>query len=197
MGWYSNEEQEAMFARDLEESHKDVWLIGDWFNRAWKHEIEGKVTYEEGFEVTFPGRWQVDRHQHWRDHPDTGDLFVTFPDVGKRRVEVKGNRSWDFTYSWFKETFIVCKKFQRDDMEKKNFLGQGPPIAYIHVNQSRTHIAVIFEETREHWEVADIQRRNDNRIQTHYVIPSELLKFWGLADGSWTAAVRSWANQSK
>ncbi len=105
------------------------------------------------------------------EYADSGDLMV------QGRVEHKVRTNLNFTcrddYKY--DTVIV------DEVYKEDAKASEPVLAYVIENAKRTHAAIVYGWTRDHWA---IERRNDpiqGRECDFYVVPKRLVRFIDLA----------------
>jgi hypothetical protein len=142
------------FAKHLSDSIADVWDVAQWLS-------------SRGHSVTVNPTFIAPSHEEWEDYADGGDLFIT------QRVEVK-RLSAEFTSAqdWpFKDKFIVCAKHAWDRAKPK-------PYAFIYLNKSKTHMAVVKGDTHKFWEVEQrTDKRYDSMTQSFYFCPLEKVVF--------------------
>jgi len=142
------------FMNHLDQSHDAVWQVARWF-------------VKHGSIVQVNTTSKAKSHKEWRDHIDSGDLYLS------QRVEVKGLGA-EFTSAedWpFKDQFMVCAKHSYDIANPK-------PYMYVYLNKARTHLAVLKADTYNDWFIKTYKdKRYENLTQDFYVCPTKLLKF--------------------
>lgn len=151
------------FLSHLKSSDLAVWLVA-------------KVLHGRGYSVEIPASSLAERHEDWKEHADSGDLYIWKGKEAKRRIEVK-HLSVNFSCrkNWpFGEKFIVCAKHSYDRAAPK-------PHAYIIVSQDCKTAASVFGSSKDKWRV---EQRHDSRYenvkQEFYFAPLELVKFFPL-----------------
>lgn len=144
------------FLKHLEESREAVSFVADWLRGF-------------GLEVK-PGESSVAKEaKDWKDHVDSGDLFV------KQRVEVKKLSRCFTTRHWpFGCKFMVCAKHSYDNAVPK-------PHMYVIVSDDYGCIAIAKSSEQSSWFV---EKRKDSRyqgiVQDYYFAPLECVKFISL-----------------
>ncbi|MFW5970495.1 MAG: hypothetical protein ACOCQT_00200 [Desulfovermiculus sp.] len=120
-----------------------------------------------GYNVAVNATGRAPRHEDWQDYADSGDLEIN------QRMEVK-RLSVDFTgrQDWpFGSKFLVCARHSFDRAMPK-------PHAYIILNRTGTHAAIVKKETYPQWYV---EKRTDSRYQgveqEFYLAPLECVQF--------------------
>ena len=123
------------FKKNLMNSQEAVWDVARWLQ-------------SRGNAVTVNPTFVAPDHSQWKDYADNGDLFIT------QRIEVK-HRGVDFTCAddWPYSDFMVCAKHAWDRALQK-------PYAFIYLNKSKTHVAIVKGETHKTW---THEKRTDSR----------------------------------
>lgn len=154
-------ENHEKFLSLLEGSAASVWRVAYWL-------------WGKGYEVRIMPVSKAPTAADWKQHSDSGDLFVRMAPIDDwMRTEVK-HRQLNFTN---REDFkmpdmFVCSKHSYDRANPK-------PYAYVVLNKAMTHAAIIATETCDHWttrEVADSNFKNGYR-QVKYCCPTEKIHF--------------------
>lgn len=142
------------FIKHLEESISGVWEVAKWL-------------HSRGHPVTVNPVFVRPSHDQWKDYTDEGDIFIT------QRIEVKV-LSAEFTNKadWpFGGKFIVCAKHAWDRAFPK-------PYAFIYLNKSRSHAAILMGDTSARWYTEErTDRRYEKVKQSFYFCPLEDVKF--------------------
>jgi len=155
-------ENHKKFLKHLRESDDAVHKIKNWLEQG-------------GCIVTKPENTEAKTQNEWKNHVDSGDLFVNF--MGKDHVIEVKRLSIFFTSKddWvFGTKFIVCEKNSFDRRIIKPFM-------YIILNKNMTHIAVVMEATKNNWYIEKrTDKRYDNVTQEFYLVPLEYVKWYKL-----------------
>ena len=142
------------FLKHLDQSHSAVWRVAQWLQERGNRVVVTPITKSA-------------THQEWKDHADDGDLYIQLRvEVKKRGLEFTGREDWPHG-----DKFIVCAKHAWDRAKPK-------PYAFVILNKSMTHAAIVTADTRSQWTV---EERTDSRYiqyrQEFYFIPIDLVRF--------------------
>lgn len=155
--WLESDDSER-FKRRLIESVPTVERIADWYR-------------SQGYEVKVPPISIRPHRGAWRKHSDKGDMFVAMEIW--MPVEVKG-RSFDFTSRDdfpFRDGAFVCHCRAFDEAHPK-------PLAIVHTNKARTHVAIIFSYTHTQWRKDWVEDGGMDDVNQHtYVAPLDCIEF--------------------
>lgn len=145
------------FLEHLDASEEPVWLIARW--------LSGR-----GYSVQVPAASRANKREDWKDHVDSGDLYIS------QRVEVK-QLSVNFTSrsDWpYRDDFIVCAKHAYDNATPK-------PYTYIIVSADSSHAAAVMCLDSGKWYTGI---REDSRYkgvkQEFYFAPLDTVRFFPL-----------------
>ena len=142
------------FVNRLDKSQLAVKAVVDWLER------KGGSTY-------VPPTTVYPRGANPKDYRDHGDIFLDYGFPTQKRLEVKG-LNVDFTgpETWpFREIFISRKEVVD--------LANGEVEAYITVNKSLTHVAIILGKTKASWYETRKWASNWKQYETYYASPLE------------------------
>lgn len=153
------------FLGRLDASRKSTFLVAEYLHRS-------------GYSVHIPAFDYRDENSKWEDHVDDGDLFIwkrrdglwKQPDDMKR-IDVK-HVSMEFTT---RDSFRFPHIFVADIRAIKR--ANPFPLAYITVNNSCTHMAIIWGKTKEHWQEYDVYASNTDKMITVMRCPVEHVDF--------------------
>ena len=146
------------FLSRLDASRKSTFLVAEYLHRS-------------GYNINIPAFDYRDENTNWEDHVDDGDLYIWKEHEDPHRIDVK-HVSMEFTT---RESFRFLHIFVADirAVERANPF----PLAYITVNQSCTHMAIIWGKTKEHWVPYDVYASNTDKMITVMRCPVEHVDF--------------------
>ena len=113
-----------------------------------------KYFYNKGIPATIQPMKKAKSYKERMKYTDDGDLMIS------QRIEVKG-LSCSFTGrdDWkFGNKLIVCARHSWD-------LASPKPYAYMLWNKERTHVAIIYGNTRPHWTVAKVRDKRYQNVE--------------------------------
>jgi len=151
-----------IFKQKLRESERGVWIAAKWLS-------------SRGNWVTKPPLTIAEVHEDWENHTDDGDLFLTNAATGLKhaRFEIK-QLGCEFTSAgnWPFPDFIVCGKGAHDRTNPK-------PEAYVILNRSGTHAAVVSTETQGKWWVDTRSTKvyKDHKTEYYLTTPNTAIYF--------------------
>jgi hypothetical protein len=156
----SHADRHEGFTKRLDASRSSTFRVAEWLHK-------------KGFSVTIPAIRFAPLGANPLDYVDEGDLFIESGGK-KHRIDVK-HRGTEFTDadSWpqkLKGKMIVSNKIAVDR-------ANGESKAYIIVSQPMTHIAIIWNTTREHWVAEELFSRNIQQLEWFYLCPIEHVDF--------------------
>lgn len=125
----TDHENTLKFHKHLDASHDAVWNAARWLQSI-------------GRQVVIMPSSKTPTHAEWKQHADTGDLYI------QQRIEVK-RRSKHFSgpIDWpHGDTFFVCAKHSWDRAKPK-------PHAYMIFNKDMTHVAIVLGDSHPEWSV--------------------------------------------
>lgn len=152
------------FLEHLDASDGAVWIVA-------------KLLHKRGYTVEVPAVSRAEKHEDWKDHADSGDLYITNSRLGivRQRVEVKRlSVNFSSKTDWpFATKFIVCAKHAYDRAIPK-------PYAYIILASEKKHAACVFSSESTDWYV---ESRTDARYdppvtQEFYFAPIDTVTFF-------------------
>lgn len=132
----TDHENTMKFHKHLDASQDAVWTAARWLQSIGKQVVVMPTS-------------KTPTHAEWKQHADSGDLYV------QQRIEIK-RRGVDFTgpNDWpHGDTFFVCAKHSWDRAKPK-------PHAYMIFNNAMTHVAIVLGDSRPKWSVVN---REDKR----------------------------------
>ncbi len=141
------------FLKYLEKSKDAVWAVARWLGEHG-HTVQVNPTFAAP---------TVGVRDLYRDN---GDLFVSL------RVEVKERTlSWtskeDFPYP----TIFVCKQKAYDETVDK-------PFCWVCLDNDRSHAAIIYHATKEHWKVREVYDSRFKHTYQAYECPKQFVHFY-------------------
>ena len=149
------------FLSRLDASRKSTFLVAEYLHRS-------------GYNINVPAFDYRDKNTNWKDHVDDGDLYIWKEHEKPHRIDVK-HVSMRFTT---RENFRLSHIFVADirAVERANPF----PLAYITVNKSCTHMAIIWGKTKRHWEPYEVYASNTDKMITVMRCPIEYVDFRSL-----------------
>jgi hypothetical protein len=155
------ENSRETFFRRLDASRKSTFLVAGYLHKA-------------GYNINIPAFDYNEDNGPWEDHVDDGDLYIWRKGEDQHRIDVK-HISIDFTtrdsYK-FNYVFVAdIRAVHRADPF---------PLAYIVVNKSCTHIAIIWGKTKKFWTPHDVYASNTKKMITVMRCPVEHADFRSL-----------------
>lgn len=151
------------FIKRLDASRKSTFLVAEYLHRA-------------GYSVHIPCFDYNEKDEYWEDHVDDGDLYIWKERDDLKRIDVKHN-SVEFTS---RDDFKFSHIFVADIRAIKR--ADPFPLAYIAVNKSCTHMAIIWDKTKKHWEEYDVYASNTDKMITVMRCPVEYVDFRSFND---------------
>ena len=156
-----NKNSHQEFLSRLDASRKSTFLVAEYLHRS-------------GYNVYIPAFDYRDQDTNWEDHVDDGDIYIWRERDDMKRIDVK-HISRDFTS---RDDFEFSHVFVADI---RAILRADPfPLAYVVVNKTCTHIAIIWGKTKKHWEKHDVYASNTNKMITVMRCPVEHVDFRSL-----------------
>ncbi len=159
-----NNNSHKKFLNRLDASRKSTFLVAEYLHRA-------------GYNVEIPAFDYRDENSNWEDHVDDGDLFIWKKRDEIKRIDVK-HLSMEFTT---RDTFKFKHLFVADVSAVKR--ANPFPLAYITVNNSCSHMAIIWGKTKENWEEYDVYAKNTDKMITVMRCPIEYVDFRSFDNG--------------
>lgn len=152
------------FLRRLDQSRKSTFLVAEYLHRS-------------GYNVNIPAFDYRDPDSNWEDHVDDGDLYIWKECENQHRIDVK-HVSMEFTT---RDSFLYSHIFVADirAVERANPF----PLAYITVNNSCTHMAIIWGKTKKFWVPYDVYASNTDKMITVMRCPVEHVDFRSFDNG--------------
>lgn len=159
-----NKSSHKEFLKRLDASRRSTFLVAEYLHRA-------------GYNVEVPAFDYRDENSNWEDHVDDGDLFIWKERDGIKRIDVK-HVSMEFTT---RDSFRFSHIFVADirAVERANPF----PLAYITVNNSCTHMAIIWGKTKKLWEPYDVYASNTDKMITVMRCPVQHVDFRSFDNG--------------
>lgn len=158
------ENSREAFSRRLDASRKSTFLVAEYLHKA-------------GYNVNIPAFDYNEDNGPWEDHVDDGDLYIWRKGEDPWRIDVK-HVSVEFTT---RESFRYSHIFVADirAVERANPF----PLAYITVNNSCTHMAIIWGKTKKLWEPYDVYASNTDKMITVMRCPVQHVDFRSFDNG--------------
>jgi hypothetical protein len=152
------------FVKRLFGSRGAVFRVAEWLNTG-------------GYTIKIPPIVAAQAHENPADFFDEGDLFRQRKGGEWERVEVKGS-GYDFTdkNSWPYRQMIVSNKAA---VER----GTGSVVAYVILSSNWDWVAIIKDDTREHWTVETLHAKNTNKDEEFYMCPADKIIFRQIKNG--------------
>lgn len=159
-----NKNSTKAFLERLDKSRHSVFLVAEYLHKA-------------GYNIHIPAFDYRPLNSNWEDHTDNGDMYIWKEQDKQHRVDVK-HRNIEFTS---KEDFPFGEIFVSDirAIERANPL----PLAYIVVNNSCTHIGVVWWKTKPHWISKTVFAKNTDMVVTAMACPIQHVDFRSLNNG--------------
>lgn len=149
------------FLSRLDASRKSTFLVAEYLHRA-------------GYSIHIPAFDYNEKDEHWKDHVDNGDLYIWREGEERKRIDVK-HLSMEFTTrNSFKFSHIFVADIRA--VQRANPF----PLAYITINKSCTHMAIVWGKTKERWVPYDVYASNTNKMITVMRCPVNLVEFRSL-----------------
>lgn len=150
-----NELNHQDILENVRKSKNGVSRVAEWFNT-------------KGYAVTLPPAPVTDSpYKDRMKFVDSGDLFI------HQRIEVKV-RDLEFTSPQdypFKDGVYVCAQHSFDNAVPK-------PYAYILLNKSMTHAAIVMASSRSTWDIREVRdSRYRDFVQPTFVCPLSEVHF--------------------
>jgi hypothetical protein len=146
----TDHENTLKFHKHLEASEQAVWRAAQWLQSNGRQVLVMPIT-------------KTPTHAQWKQHADSGDLYI------QQRIEVK-RRGVHFTgpHDWpHGDIFFVCAKHSWDRAKPK-------PHAYMIFNSDMTHVAIVLGESHAKWTVVNKEdSRYKNYRQDFYCLPTK------------------------
>lgn len=158
-----NKNSHKEFLSRLDASRKSTFLVAEYLHRA-------------GYTVYVPAFDYRDENSNWEDHVDDGDLYIWKKRDDMKRIDVK-HVSVEFTT---RDSFRFSHIFVADIRAVER--ADPFPLAYITVNQSCTHMAIIWGKTKDHWVPYDVYASNTDKMITVMRCPVEHVDFRSFND---------------
>lgn len=156
-----NSKQE--FISRLDASRKSTFLVAEYLHKR-------------GFSIRIPAFDYNENNEPWEEHVDDGDLYIWKTPETPFRIDVK-HISMEFTT---RDSFKLSHLFVADirAVERANPF----PLAYITVNSSCSHMAIIWGNTKKHWVPYDVYASNTDKMITVMRCPIEHVDFRSFSD---------------
>ena len=151
------------FLKRLDQSRTSTFLVAQYLHKA-------------GYNVTVPAFDYRDPNTNWEDHVDNGDLFIWKEKEEQHRIDVK-HVSLDFTS---RDDFKFPYMFVADIRAIKR--ANPFPLAYIIINKSCTHMAIVWGKTKDLWVERDVYASNTQKMITVMKCAIEHVEFRPLND---------------
>ena len=162
---YDKVERHERFIRRLDASRPSTFRVAEWLHK-------------KGWSINIPAISYAPLDANPLDYVDEGDLFIE-KDGYTARIDVK-HRGTDFTdaESWppqYYGNMIVSNKAAVDR-------ANGQSKAYIIVSKPMTHMAIIWDKTREHWFPKELTAGNTQKKEWFYLCQIKYVDFRSFAD---------------
>ncbi len=148
------------FLTHLRESRKAVWTVAE-------------ALFDQGFSPTINCSGEMPEGGNRVDYVDDGDLHINLKIEVKHRKKLSWTCREDFPYP----DLFICAKRSFDFSFPK-------PYAYINLNDSMSHVAIIYSSTRPHWEEFNMpdKRYGDGYVQKSYRVSTDHVVFGTIGD---------------
>jgi len=156
-----NEGTHKAFLERLDKSKIAVAVVAFWF-------------CSRGYKVLLPPMTKAEKRADWREHSDSGDMYVYKEGMGSQTIEVKritqkffGRSSWPF-----KQHFIVDSVSTFDGKERK-------PNAYVVLgdNMSCMAMLIVNDGDEKRWVKAAKMNKQTEELQSFYFANTDTVKF--------------------
>lgn len=150
----SYERDDPTFTADLRESHETAWLVARW--------LQGR-----GHDIVVYGHHERPSVEQMSQFNDGGaDIAIVQKIDVKRRPTMQFTCREDFPYP----TLLVVHIHTYDRAKSK-------PWAYVNVNASGTHAAIVMGDTAKHWAKVTKFDKAKRRERHYYECPVEWVRF--------------------
>lgn len=146
------------FLRRLDQSRLSTFLVAEFLHKR-------------GYTVVIPAFNYPPPNSNWEDHVDDGDLFISKDNEPQHRIDVK-HINVDFTCA---DDFPHSHMFVADARAIKR--ANPHPLAYIIVNKSASHVAIVWWKTIGVWEEHTVFASNTEKHITVMRCPVEHVDF--------------------
>jgi hypothetical protein len=161
----TKEERHERFIKRLDASRPSTFRVAEWLHK-------------KGWSVQIPSIRYAPFEDDPMEYVDEGDLFIerngiqSRIDVKHSGVQFTDRASWPIKYNGI---MLVSNKAAVDR-------ANGKSLAYIIVNPPMTHMAIIWQKTREHWVEKEFFASNTQKKENFYACPIEHVDFRNFAN---------------
>jgi len=150
--------QHQKFLERLDASRPSIFRVAEWLHKR-------------GYSVSIPAIQYAPTAKEHLKYVDHGDIVIE-KNGKKGLVEVK---------HMIKRNFTCAADHKRDDILLSNVNAVKRLInrvtAYVIVNQTMTHVAVIYSNTKEHWFEKKVFAKNTQNYEMFMACPIKFVEF--------------------
>jgi len=152
----NDRERHRQFIERLDRSRPATFRAAEWLHK-------------KGYNITIPAIQYRPFEEAPDKYLDSGDMFIE-KDGKTYRVEIK-HSGYDFTdkNSWKFKSMLVSNKAAVE--RNKDSIG------YIIINKPMTHMAIIWNKTRNYWFEEAKFASNTQKVEQFYLCPLEYIDF--------------------